>query len=124
MESTIFIHIIETEYQSMLSEAKGQWKKNEGSVVSFTKSMPMQRIERFKEWFVYAMKTIEVRVGDLPVQAEDAVLHAASKTSSVPPYHSLHPKIVRALALFSDEEMVEVFGSDRASHLKGMLNRI
>lgn len=124
MQSSIFIYIVESEYQTMLTEAKGEWKSNGGTVTTLMRSIPSGRVERFKEWFRTAMRTVSLNTGDFPADTTDVIMHAAQQRANIPPFELLHPKIYRTLALFDEEDLDEIFGVENRSHLKTILSRI
>ncbi|AKA47843.1 hypothetical protein IX51_00685 [uncultured archaeon] len=117
MESTLFIRIVETEYRSMISEANGQWRSNPGQVESYVMNIPEETVSRFKEWFKYALGATDIWIGDRPVRPEDVIAYAASRRSQLPPFKPLYPDIIKILKLYTEEELMEIFGPSLGEYL-------
>ena len=121
MDSTVFLRIIEDEYYNVLHQSNVRWRKDGAARPSLIQAIPMEDLLKFKQWFHYALKATEVQSGGASVRPEDVVIHAALQTAVIPPYKPLHPKLISVLSLFSENELVEIFGRNRVNSLKRVM---
>ena len=85
-------------------------KKEEGEI--------SRRISLFKEWFKWflAMNTVVLPEG-YEVPAREFYIQMTVKIEAIPPYRPLNPKFVSIAGLFSEEELMDLFGSVFASKM-------
>ncbi len=121
MDSSVFLRIIEDEYYSALHQSNIRWRKDGAARPSLLEAIPMEDVLKFKQWFLYALKATEVQSNGAVVRPEDVVIHAALQMSVIPPYKPLHPKLISVLSLFSENELVEIFGRNRVNSLKRVM---
>lgn len=75
-----------------------------------------RRIGLFKEWFKWflAMNTVVLPEG-YEVPAREFFIQMTMKIEAIPPYRPLHPKFISIAGLYSNEELIDLFGSIFAS---------
>lgn len=117
MRSSILVKLIEDEYNSLItkipeSELNRNWHNEVFSTVG-----PEENVIRFKDWLKYVLKSASLSVGEYVIEPEDVLMHAASTYSSDPPHRPLHPSIIKALSLYSTNELEELLGFSRTARL-------
>lgn len=118
MDSSLFISLIEKEYQSAISKTSHDLRGDRPQKVLCTQQAGDEEITKFKRWFGNAINTTEVHSGGTTINARDAVVHAALKTTAVPPHRPYHPKLISALSLFSNQELEEILGIGKAREVE------
>jgi hypothetical protein len=80
-----------------------------------------RRISLFKEWFKWflAMNTVVLPEG-YEVPAREFYIQMTVRIEAIPPYRPLNPKFVSIATLFSEEELIDLFGSVFASKMSMM----
>jgi hypothetical protein len=117
----VFLGVIEKEYtykvvaQKMRGSPQGFFGHRNGED-------DMKRsVEDFRKWFVSMLTTAKVTGPDnVDILATDYIAYVALANEAIPPYRPLHPRIVEALKLFSDDELDHLFGHQFTS----MFNRV
>lgn len=120
MESGAFIYIVENEYKSVVADAKDA----NGIPDWYGGSEPLSKdniVAKFKNWLIMALRTVDVRSGDVPIFPEDAIVRAAGMSSETPPFKPMHPNVLEAISLFSTDELDSIFGASRRRELEKAL---
>lgn len=110
MKSAVFIKIVENEYNSMLSDLGGDQELGMENSASELTNEQDNRVERFKQWFKFALGTTEITVGDYNMTPAEVIAYAASRRSEIPPYEPMYPDIRKVVNLHTEEELRELFG--------------
>ncbi|WP_393972102.1 hypothetical protein OXIME_000708 [Oxyplasma meridianum] len=90
-------------------------KKKEGMEIA-------RRINLFKEWFKWflAMNTVVLPEG-YEVPAREFYIQMTLKIEAIPPYRPLHPKFLSIAALFTYEELSDLFGNIFSSKVQMLM---
>lgn len=114
MEGHIFVGILE-DWIGELTRKSGDKKR--ARITAPNKSDPVllpEDLEHFKSWFSLAMRITEVWSEGISMRPEDVVFNSAIKRT--------HSRLLEALSMFSDKELLDLFGSERASQIRGLAN--
>lgn len=115
MEGQIFVGIIEDWLKGLSSRIGGETLM-EPSRFSEESSIPAKDLQRFKSWFSLALRLTDVWSGNIPVTPEEFVFRTAVKET--------HSKLLKALSMFTDKELADLFGVERANQIRGVANEI
>lgn len=116
MNYRVFLGIIEREYTnkvaSMVLRASSttffSGKKEESNLKA--------SIEAYKSWFQsFVVDTPLTGPQNETISAIAYLEYAALEREAIPPFSALHPKLVKALKLFTNEELNNVFRDDFVS---------
>lgn len=123
MESDLFVRIIQTEYETAISEASEQMKHFGHEKIDVESYLSTESITRLKHWFRYLMKTVMIRIGGKEASPEEAIIFIASKNFTSQISDDTYTALKRMLFLFSDNELVEIFGTSAGSYLIKQMER-
>lgn len=124
MNYRMFLGIIEREYTNKVAsimsrlESPGFFgrKKEEDNLG--------KSIQAYKEWFMGMLRTETLSGPDnVELRSIDFIGHAALTMEAVPPYRPLYPLLVKALNLFTDQELEQMFGSAFATSFKNLVGK-
>ena len=120
----MFLGIIEREYTNKIAslilrlESPGFFGRNKGET-ELKKS-----IDAFKEWFIGMLRTETLSGPDnVELRTVDYVCHTALTKEAIPPFRPLHPLLVKALSLFTLQELEAIFGSAFAANFRNMVGK-
>ena len=120
----MFLGIIEREYTNKIAslilrlESPGFFgrKKEEEEL--------RKAIDAFKEWFIGMLRTETLSGPDnVELRTVDYVCHTALTKEAIPPFRPLHPLLVKALSLFTLQELEAIFGSAFAANFRNMVGK-
>jgi|GEM_PF-1758014 len=124
MNYRMFLGIIEREYTNKVAsimlriEAPGIFGKNKGEA-ELRKS-----IDAFKNWFIGMLRTETLSGPDnVELRTVDYICHTALTKEAIPPFRPLHPLLVKALSLFTLQELEALFGSAFAANFSNMVGK-
>ena len=124
MNYRMFLGIIEREYTNKIAslilrlESPGFFGRNKGET-ELKKS-----IDAFKEWFIGMLRTETLSGPDnVELRTVDYVCHTALTKEAIPPFRPLHPLLVKALSLFTLQELEAIFGSAFAANFRNMVGK-
>lgn len=116
MEGHIFVGILEDWLSGLTGKSTGQEKR--GSKALDKSNTPIQPDDflRFKRWFYLALRVTEVWNGEIPMTPEDVVFSTVIKRT--------HTRLTEALSMFTDQELVDLFGQDGADQIRGISSEV
>ncbi len=116
VENSLFIRMLAKEYESAISQASDQIKNNKDIEDESSAYLSTESVTRLRNWFMYLVKTVKIRVGDKEVTPGEAIMFIASKGYDENG-NEIFPVVKRILYLFTDEEMLDMFGQSIGSFL-------
>ncbi len=114
MEGHIFVGLIEDWIQGLAKRIKGDERPESVSTDAFDAFLQPEDIQRFKSWLSLALRITDTWTDGVSVFPEDVVVRSAVKRS--------HPKLLKALSMFTDKELLDLFGQERANQIRGVVN--
>lgn len=123
MESDLFIRIIQTEYETAVSEASRQMMQLDLEKMNVDNYLSTESITRLKHWFKYLMKTVMIRIGGKEASPEEAILFFSSKYFSSELDNNTYNVLKKMLLLFTDDELVEIFGTSAGGYIIKQMER-
>lgn len=116
MEGNIFVGIIEDWLKGLTKKPKSAEKVELSSLETSDTPLLPEDFQRFKSWFLLALRVTDVWSGERSMKPEDVVFRSAVKRT--------HAKLLEALSMFSDKELLDIFGSERADKIRGVANEV
>lgn len=116
MEGHIFVGILEDWLRGLAKGSGGEQKSCSTSQATTDTMLQPEDFQLFKSWFSLALRTTEVWSGDISLSPEDVVFSTAVKRT--------HTKLIKALSMFTDKELLDIFGPERANQIRGIANEV
>ncbi len=114
MEDKVFVEIIEDLLKGLTKGIGGEDKMDPGSKDPIDYGLQTEDLQRFKTWLSLALRFTDVWSEGISVVPEDAVFRSAvGKT---------HSRLLKALSMFTDKELLNLFGPERANQIRGIAN--
>ncbi len=112
MYSVTFIRLIENEYLDLLRECSSL-KKEKGFELFDKPLYICERVQKFRNWMIMAIRSSEVTRDGEPLRPEDVIVEAAITKTSSTPSEPVHPNLISALTLFEKTDLDGIIGEKR-----------
>lgn len=116
MEGQVFVGILEDWLRGLTRKSVDQESRGSRSQDTQETSLRPDDFNLFKNWFSLAIRITEVWSGDSPLTPEDVVFDSAVKKT--------HSRLLHALSMFTDKELLDLFGPERANRIRGITNEV
>lgn len=112
MDAKTFIRIIEDEYSNVVKESESLKLKN-GFTFNEKPTYICNLVQRFRNWVIFAIRSVDLQHQGSGIAPEDAVIHAAVTHFEENSEHPVHPSLREALSVFNKEQLDAIFGETR-----------
>lgn len=107
-----FIKLVEEEYDKIVLQSRQLKEENTPALLEKPVYI-CEQVQKFRNWFFMAIRTIDVWNDSGRVTPEEAIYHAATSFSPRFPKQPTHPKIVSMINMFDSKDLMGIFTDEQ-----------
>ncbi|AKA47816.1 hypothetical protein IX51_00525 [uncultured archaeon] len=116
MEGQIFVGIIEDWIKGLTKKPRGKEKVEKIDPDTPDSLLQPEDLQHFKSWLSLALRVTDVWSEGISVSPEEVVFSSAVRKT--------HSRLLKALSMFTDKELLDLFGPERANLIRGVANDV